>query len=73
MVELARGLVGSEYWEFIHLLLVTGLEEAKALLEQESTSDDKIRFCQGQAAAYRAAINDILRWSDGDSEEINVG
>jgi len=73
MEELARGLVGSEYWELLSLVLVEGLEDAKGALEIESTDDKRIRICQGEAKAYRSAFNLIIQLSKAGSEEKNVG
>ena len=73
MEELARGLISSEYWELISLVLIEGLEDAKAALESESTDDRRIRFCQGGAAAYRSAFNLVIALSNGSTEDKNVG
>ena len=69
MVELAKGLVSSEYWELVSLVLVNGLEDAKSALESESTDDRTIRVCQGEAKAYRSAFNTIVEWSKSTEEE----
>ena len=60
MRELARGLVGSEYWELVSLILVEGLEDAKGALESTTTSDKDIRVKQGEAMAYRDVFNMIV-------------
>ena len=60
MRELARGLVGSEYWEMLSLVLIQGLEDAKGALENETISSDQFRLRQGEAKAYRSAFNMIL-------------
>jgi hypothetical protein len=69
MRELARGLVGSEYWELVSVVLVEGLEDAKGALEAEATDDRRIRICQGEAKAYRSAFNLIIELSNATSEE----
>jgi len=60
MRELARGLVGSEYWELLSLVLIEGLEEAKGALESETITVEQFRIRQGEAKAYRSAFNLIL-------------
>jgi hypothetical protein len=65
--ELARGLVGSEYWEIVSLVLIEGLEDAKGALESVTTSDKDMRVKQGEAMAYRDAFNMILEL--GKTEE----
>jgi len=69
MQELARGLVGSEYWELLHLILVSNLEEAKGALESEVTSVEQFRLRQGEAKAYRNVHSFILKLSRSTSEE----
>ena len=69
MQELARGLVGSEYWELLHLILVSNLEEAKGALESEVTSVEQFRLRQGEAKAYRHVHSFILKLSRSTSEE----
>lgn len=71
MAELARGLLDSEYWELLSFILVDGLEAAKGELESEATSDQRLRVCQGAAAAYRGAYNTIIEMSKDVSEENN--
>ena len=71
MKELARGLLGSEYWELVSLTLIEGLENAKAALESEATDDRTIRVRQGEANAYRSAYNKIIDLSKEASEEEN--
>ena len=69
LVELARGLLGSEYWELVSLVLIDGLESAKGALESEGTSDKGVRVNQGEAKAYRSAYNLIVTLSQDASEE----
>jgi hypothetical protein len=71
MEELARGLVSSEYWELLALVLVEGLEDAKGALEGEATDDRRMRVCQGEAKAYRAAYNLIISLSQSGKEREN--
>ena len=67
--ELARGLLNSEYWELVSLVLVDGLENAKGALESETIDDRSLRISQGEAKAYRSAFNMIVRLSEDVSEE----
>jgi hypothetical protein len=67
--ELARGLIASEYWELIRVVVVGGLEAAKAELESFSTSKERLRACQGMASAYRSLNNFLLEL--GKTEEEN--
>lgn len=67
--ELANGLVSSEYWELISLVLIDGCEEAKARLESVTTSDKDLRVSQGEAQAYRSAYNLIVNLSKEKAEE----
>jgi hypothetical protein len=60
MRELARGLVDSEYWELINVVLVSDMETAKGALEDPSTSDKDLRVAQGAARALRLARNFFL-------------
>ena len=69
MRELARGLVSSEYWELIGVVLVEGLEVAKASLENETITIDKFRLSQGEARAYRSAYNLFLELAKEDEKE----
>jgi len=69
MAELARGLISSEYWELVSLVLIEGLEDAKGALENEATDDKRIRVCQGEAKAYRDAYNYVVRLSKYSPEE----
>ena len=69
MRELAKGLVSSEYWELVSLVLIQGLEDAKTTLESTSSDDRAIRVCQGEARAYRSAHNSILRLAREPEEE----
>ena len=69
MAELARGLLDGEYWQFLKLLIVESLEDAKDALESESTDDRRIRICQGKAQALRALHNSIIDWSKVGLEE----
>lgn len=69
MVELSRGLVGSEYWELVSIVLVEGLEDAKAELEQESLSETKLRIAQGKAIGLRNAFNLLLALSNHVEEK----
>jgi hypothetical protein len=68
MQELARGLVDSEYWELINVVLVSDMESAKALLEEPSTSDRDLRVAQGSAKALRLARNFFLRLAKTEEE-----
>ena len=63
MQELARGLVGSEYWELVNIVFVSDMETAKGALEEPSTSDRDLRVNQGAARALRMARNFILKLS----------
>jgi hypothetical protein len=67
--ELARGLLSSEYWELVSLILISGLEDAKGALENVTTDDRNLRLCQGEAKAYRDAYNLVVSMSEVDSEE----
>jgi len=69
MRELARGLVGSEYWELINVVMISDMETAKGLLENPSTSDKDLRVNQGAARALRMARNFILRLSKEEEED----
>jgi hypothetical protein len=69
MEELARGLVSSEYWELVSLVLIEGLEDAKGALESESTDDKTLRVRQGESKAYRSAYNQFLSLSKDVSKE----
>lgn len=60
MRELARGLLGSEYWELVSNVLINGLETAKGTLENETVEDKYFRVAQGEAKAYRSAFNLIV-------------
>ena len=63
MQELARGLVDSEYWELINIVLISDMETAKSALEEPSTSDRDLRVNQGAARALRNARNFFVRLS----------
>jgi hypothetical protein len=65
LYELAQGLIGSEYWELVSMILIDGLECAKSALESESTDDRRLRLCQGEAKAYRSAYNMIVDMAKG--------
>ena len=69
MRELARGLVGSEYWELVRLLLISDLETSKAALEDTSISDKDFRVKQGEAKALLSLHNFLLKLSKTDVEE----
>jgi hypothetical protein len=71
MKELARGLVDSEYWELIRVVLISDLEAAKSMLEEPSISDKDFRVKQGEAKALRSAHNFIVRLGTTDKEESN--
>jgi hypothetical protein len=71
MQELARGLVGSEYWELVRVVLVTDLENAKAMLEDTSISDKDFRIKQGAANALRSAHNFMVELSKVEKEKEN--
>ena len=71
--ELARGLVSSEYWELVSLVLIDGLETAKGALESETIEDRALRISQGEAKAYRSAFNLLIRLSKGEEEEEKNG
>lgn len=73
MLELARGLVGSDYWELVSLVLVEGLEDAKQTLESEGTGDRDLRIKQGEAKAYRSAFNLVISLSSVDDEAKEEG
>jgi hypothetical protein len=61
MQELARGLVDSEYWELVSLVLISDLETAKGALEESSIGDKEFRVKQGEAKALRSALNFLLQ------------
>ena len=63
MRELARGLVDSEYWELINVVMVNDMETAKDVLEDTSASDKDLRVAQGAARALREARNFLLTLS----------
>jgi hypothetical protein len=69
--ELARGLLGSEYWELVSLVLIDGLETAKGALESETIDDRSFRVKQGEAKAYLSAYNLFVSMSNDASEEKN--
>jgi hypothetical protein len=71
MVELARGLVDSEYWELLRVVLIGDLELAKASLENISLSEKDLRVSQGKAAALLSLHNFILKLSRGVEENVN--
>ena len=74
MRELARGLVGSEYWELVNLVLISDMETAKAALEESSTSDKDLRVNQGAAKALRSVRNFLVvlaKTEEQDGEESN--
>ena len=73
MRELARGLLDSEYWEMLKLVLVQGLEDAKGALESETTSDRDLRIKQGEAKAYLSAHNMIVDLARLDASEDGDG
>ena len=60
MRELARGLLGSEYWDFLSVAIIEELELAKAALENETISDKDFRIRQGEAKAYTVIYNKIV-------------
>ena len=68
-VELARGLVDSEYWDLLRVCLIGDLEEAKGALERIETSDRDIRVNQGKANALEQLHNFILRLSRYGDED----
>jgi hypothetical protein len=70
--ELARGLLSSEYWELVSLVLIDGLETAKGSLESETIEDRYIRVSQGEAKAYRSAYNMLVSLA-ANMEEKNGG
>jgi len=71
MVELARGLVDSEYWELVRVVLIGDLELAKAGLENVSASEKDLRVNQGAARALLSLHNFILKLSRGVEENVN--
>lgn len=70
MLELARGLVDSEYWELVRLILVNDLELAKSALEDTRLSESELRVHQGEAKALTSAHNFIV---DLAREEVSDG
>ena len=71
MQELARGLVGSEYWELVKLLIVSDMEDAKGALEDTSIGEKDLRVKQGAVKAIRELHNFILTLSKIEVEEEN--
>ena len=71
MRELARGLVGSEYWELVKLLIVSDMEDAKGALEDTSIGEKDLRVKQGAVKAIRELHNFILTLSKIEVEEEN--
>jgi hypothetical protein len=71
MQELSRGLVGSEYWELLRLLLVSDLETAKGALEDTMISDKDFRVKQGEAKALLSFHNFILKLAADVVEEVD--
>ena len=74
LAELARGLRGSEYWQLLQeVLIVDGLEVAKAALESEAVSDKELRVRQGEAKAYTRAYNTLIELAKMRFEEKEDG
>ena len=73
MQELARGLVDSEYWELVSLVLINDLETAKGALEDTSISDKEFRVQQGAASALRSVHNFILKLGAKEESEDENG
>jgi hypothetical protein len=69
MKELARGLVDSEYWELINIVLISDMETAKSMLEDPSISDKDFRVNQGAAKALRLARNFFIVLSKTEEKD----
>lgn len=50
------------------LVLINGLETAKASLENEGSSENTLRIAQGESKAYRGAFNVILKLAEEEKE-----
>jgi len=68
-VELARGLVDSEYWgALIFPMLVEDLEVYKSALEDERQDEKAIRLAQGASKALRAFEHEVIELSRASGE-----